>query len=463
VEAGNTRSRRVEQTALTAVGVTLVLAIAKVGVWLATSSLAILSQALDSALDVIALGLLYVGLRVASKPADVSHHYGHAKAEHLVAFTQTLFLGLVALTVAWSAVWRLLDDQHSVTTPWYAFVLLGASAVIDAVRVRSLYASGREEGSDALLAGALNLFTDIGTAAVAFVSLLLVRLGLAQADAIGALIVAALVSVPAIRLGRRAIDVLMDRAPQSRVAAIEAAANRAAGVTETRRIRVRGTGDQVFADVTVAAGRTATLERAHTIAEAVENEIQEAVPGTDVVVHVEPVSETSGLIERVQAAASRVEGIHEVHNVEIHAFNEGGRSKLHATLHAKVPSMTSLMEAHRLADEVEAAVEQELGSEVRVDSHIEPMRSTEIGRDVTSARQDIVQSVVRLALEEPDIVDCHEVIVTSSNGKHAVVAHIRGRPDIPLARIHEASDRIEKAVHNAHPEVGTVTLHFEPV
>lgn len=456
------RSSSAEKAALVALLVTCLLAVAKVAVWAATSSIAVLSQALDSALDVVALGLVFLGVRIASRPADETHHYGHAKAENLVAFTQTLFLGVIVIAVAVEAIGRLTGSTTEVDTPWYAFGLLAGSAAIDTLRVRSLSATAKRARSAALRAGALNLVTDIGTAAVALVSLALEDAGVEKADAMGGLLVVAAVAVAAWRLGKRSVDVLMDRAPAVPVQAIEAAAARAEGVAETRRVRVRGTDKQLFADVTVAAGRTSSLERAHDIAESVEEEIARVAPGTDVVVHVEPISETSDLVERVQAAASRTEGIHEVHNVHVHSFNEAGRTKLHVTLHAKVRAGISLEDAHSLSDEVEASVTEEVGPDVRVDTHIEPLETTASGRDVTDARADVVSSLRRFALEEADVVDCHEVLVTESEGELSVVAHVRGRRDLPLARIHEASERIEKAMIAAHPEVSSVLIHFEP-
>ena len=456
------RSERVERAARVAVVVTLVLTILKIVVWALTSSLSMLSQALDSALDLVALGLVFVAVRIARRPADQSHHYGHAKAENLVAFTQTLFLGSVAIGVTAVAIGRLVSQGEEVSAPWYALALLGASIVIDAVRARVLFTAARSEQSDALLAGAINVGSDVGTAALALVSLLFVRSGLVHADSIGGILVAVVVAAAAYRVGRRSVDVLMDRAPQSQVAAIEAAASSTPGVNETRRVRVRSAGDTLFADVTVAAGRTASLERAHDIAEAVEKQISDAVPGTDVVVHVEPISETAGLVERAQAAASRIEGIYEVHNVQIHAFEEAGARKLHVTLHAKVAAGTSLEEAHRLSDAVEQVVERELEGNVRVDTHIEPREMTASGRDVTGDRQDIVAAVRDIALHEEDVLDCHEVLVTSVEGSLSVLAHVGGRADLPLTRIHEASERIEKAVQQAHPDVRELTIHFEP-
>lgn len=456
-------TRSAEQAAGAALVITGLLAAAKIAVWLATSSLAILSQALDSLLDVVALGLVFFAVRIAARPADQSHHYGHAKAENLAAFVQTILLGVIVIGVGVEALRRLMQAEPSIETPGYAFALLAGSALVDVVRAIVLTRAAREQRSDALTAGALNVATDVGTAVVALAALALTSSGLEHADAVGGLLVALAVAVAAFRLGKRSVDVLMDRAPVAPVKAIEEAAARAIGVAETRRVRVRGTSDRLFADVTVAAGRTASLERAHDIAEAVEQEIRAVAPGTDVVVHVEPVSETSGLVERAQAAASRVDGVREVHNVLVHAFDEAGKRRLHVTLHAKVSNNASLGQAHALSDAVEESVARELGEHVRVDTHIEPLKRTAPGRDVTADQSELVTTVRTASVEETDVIDCHEVLITSSTEGLIVVAHVSGRGDLPLARLHDASERIEKRVHAARADVASVVIHFEPV
>ncbi|MFN2595395.1 MAG: cation-efflux pump [Actinomycetota bacterium] len=451
-----------EKTAGIALGVTVLLAAAKLAVWGATGSLAVLSQTLDSVLDVVALALVFFAVRLAAKPADETHHYGHAKAENLIAFAETLVLAGLALWIAVEACLELARTSHA-EAPWYALVLFGASILIDGARARAMIRAARSVTSAALHAGALNLMIDVATSAVALLSLLLVRAGVAKADAIGALVVAVAVLIATSRTAKRSIDVLMDRVPGIPVEEIEAAAARAPGVAEARRVRVRSGGrSKLFADVTIAAGRTTSLERAHDIAESVEKEIHEVVPDADVVVHVEPADAGSGLVERAQAAASRVDGIQEVHNVLVHAFNERGRPSIHATLHAKVDPGLSVVSAHRLSEDVENAVRAELGPDTRVDTHLEPMEPTAFGKDVTASRTDVVELVRGLARDEPDILDSHEVLVTSSGDELAVVAHMRARDDLPLARIHDASERIENALRARCPEVGSVLIHFEP-
>jgi len=455
-------TRKGERAVLWALIVSAILAVSKLVVWALTSSLVVLSQALDSTLDVVVLILLFVSLRVAAKPADESHHYGHGKAENLAALLQTIFLALILAALAREAVERLISAPPEANAPWYAIALLGGSLVIDIFRVRLLTSAAREESSEALRAGALNMSGDVATALVALLALGLVRAGLTEADAVGSLVVSAGVAAASLRVVKRSVNVLMDRAPSARAEMITEAAGRVPGVTETRRVRTRGSDRELFVDVTVATARTASLERAHDVAERVEREISRVAPGSDVVVHVEPNRESSDLMERVQGAASAVEGIQEVHNVLIHESRNGLIKSLHVTLHAKTGPETLLQDAHRMSDRVETAILEELGHGVRVDTHIEPLQPTEPGRDVTRERADVVLTLRHLALEQSAVMGCHEVLIASVHGHLSIVAHVTGQEDLPLDQIHEASRVIERKLRAVHPEVGPVLIHFEP-
>jgi divalent metal cation (Fe/Co/Zn/Cd) transporter len=122
----------------------------------------------------------------------------------------------------------------------------------------------------------------------------------------------------------------------------------------------------------------------------------------------------------------------------------------------------SVAQAHDLADRIEAQVVEELGLGVRVDAHIEPLEQTLYGKEVTAARPDIVTALESRATEEVEILDCHEVIVVETGESLTVIAHVRGRGDISLARLHDAADRVEKAMLAEHPAIGRVLIHFEP-
>lgn len=454
------RRGRAERAALIALLISVALTIVKLAVWQRTGSLAVLSQTLDSALDVVAMALVYLGVRVAAKPADHDHHYGHAKAENLVALLQTMLLGAVALGIVWEAVRRIRSGASSVEVGNLAFALFLGTVVVDAGRVVYLLAAARTEGSQALRAGALNFAGDIGTALVTLGSLAAVRAGVALADPIGAVLVGGAVAVAAVSLGRRATAVLMDKAPdRDLLAAVEAAVAEVPGVTEARRVRLRGEPGSLFGDITVAADLSASLERAHDIADGVERAVARQAPGADVIVHVEPADAPSALLERIRAAAARVPGVFEVHNIRVHRLAGGA---LHVTLHAKVPTASSLREAHGASRAISGEVGALLGPGARVDAHMEPLERASHGTDVTARRADIVADVRRLAARSDGVLGCEDVLVTAVDGELAVTLHIVGHGDAPLAGIHAASERIEHDVRALHPEVGAVTVHFAP-
>jgi cation diffusion facilitator family transporter len=459
-----TRARgRAERAALLALLVSAALTVVKLVVWQRTGSLAVLSQTLDSALDVVAMALVYLGVRVAAKPADHNHHYGHAKAENLVALAQTALLGAVAVGIVVEAGRRLRGGTATVEVGGLALALFLGTVVVDAARVGGLLAAARSEGSEALRAGALNFAGDIGTALVALASLIAARAGLALADPVGAILVGATVAVAAVGLGRRAVAVLMDRAPDpGLLRAVAAAVATVPGVAETRRVRLRGEPGSLFGDVTVAADLSASLGRAHDIADGVERAVVREAPGADVIVHVEPADAPTALVERIRAAAARPAGVFEVHNIRLQRLAAGARHALHVTLHAKVPSTSSLRDAHRRSREIEAEVAALLGPGTRIDVHMEPLEAAVPGADVTGRRADLVADVRRLAALQDEVLGCGEVLVTSSDDETAVTLHVVGHGDAPLAGIHAASQRIERAVRARHPDVGAVTVHFVP-
>ncbi|EFH83513.1 cation diffusion facilitator family transporter [Ktedonobacter racemifer] len=207
--------------ALSSVGAAIGLTTLKLIVGLLTGSLGILAEAAHSGFDLIAALMTFFAVRLASRPADQTHHYGHEKIENLSAFLEALLLLLTAAWVIYEAVRRLLYHEGHVEISIWAFVVMGISIVVDVTRSRVLLRVARKVGSQALEADALHFSTDIWSSAVVIVGLLIVLLTnllhlpswLTQADAVAALAVSGIVIWVSIRLARDTLDVLLDKAP----------------------------------------------------------------------------------------------------------------------------------------------------------------------------------------------------------------------------------------------------------
>lgn len=161
----------------------------KLIIGLITGSLGILSEALHSALDLIAAIITYFSVRVSDKPADREHNYGHGKIENFSAFIQTILLLITCVWIVYEAVNRLITGETTIeVTPW-SYIVVVSSIIIDISRSRSLSRVAQKHNSQALEADALHFSTDIWSSAVVLFGLICAQLGYFFADAIAALIV----------------------------------------------------------------------------------------------------------------------------------------------------------------------------------------------------------------------------------------------------------------------------------
>ncbi len=240
---------------------------------------------------------------------------------------------------------------------------------IDVARTIASYRAARRYRSAALLSNALHFGSDlVGTLAVV-AGLVAAAGGFPEGDALAALFVAALVLTAAARLIRRNVDVLMDRAPAAAEEAARAAIAALEPPVELSRLRLRQAGPSHFADVVISVPPGAAVAQGHAMADRVEEALERVLPGSDVVVHVEPGEAEAALRERAHAAALTVPRVREIHNLSLVTL--GGATEL--SLHLKLPGELPLEAAHEIAEQVEAAITAAVPEIGSVQTHLEPL------------------------------------------------------------------------------------------
>ncbi len=288
------------------------------------------------------------------------------------------------------------------------------------------------------------------------VALLFVRAGYARADSAAALFVAVLVLLAAARLMKRNVDVLMDRAPAD---AEEAARMAIAGIEPAvmlQRLRMRQAGGRQFADVVISVSPDAVVGQGHAAADRVEETLHDVLPGSDVVVHVEPQEDEAAIRERAHAAALGVPRVREVHNVTV--LDVGGRTEV--SLHLKLPGELTLEEAHEVANQVEGAIAAAVPEVDSVRTHLEPLAEAAEGHRLAddSAERDVVLRIVReVTGQEP-----RELRFLHTD--EGVLAHLTLGldPASPLAEAHARASEIEERIRRARPDIADVIVHTEP-
>ena len=435
----------------------VVLIALKLGAGLASHSLGLISEALHSGTDLVAALLTFFAVGVAVRPADVGHQYGHGKAEHLSALAEAAILVAASLFIAWRAVSHLVGaSTTSVQATWYAFVVIGIVIAVDLSRTVVLWRASQRYRSPALAANALHFASDLAGSGAVLFGLVLVHQGYARADSAAALFVAVLVMVAAARLMKRNIDVLMDRAPADAEQAAREAIARIEPAVSLQRLRMRQAGGRQFADVVITVPPDAPVGQGHAAADQVEDALEAVLPGSDVVVHVEPQEDEAAIRERAHSAALGVPGVREVHNVTV--LDVGGHTEV--SLHLKLPGELSLEEAHEVANQIESAIARAVPEVDAVQTHIEPLREASEGRsmDDDSAERDVVLRIVR------DITgqEAREVrFVRTDDGLLAYLT-LGLDPSSPLAEAHARASEIEERIRRARPDIADVIVHTEP-
>ncbi|MCX7880568.1 MAG: cation diffusion facilitator family transporter [Ignavibacteria bacterium] len=276
------------RVALTSFIIAVLLAVFKGIVGFATGSLGILSDALHSAMDVFAVGMTFFAVRLAEKPPDRTHNFGHGKVESLSALFQVALLVVVCFWIVLEALGRITQRQTDFEVTFWSFFVVVFVIIVDFNRVRILLKVARKYKSQALEADALHFSSDILTSGVVLVGLIFSYFNMHLADSLAAIIVAIIVFLMSIRLGKNAIDQLLDRAPRLANVVVENIVSSIPEVEEVHNIRVRTSGKTIFIDMNIHLDPNLTLQEAHNVSNEIEKELQRSFKNCQVQIHQEP-------------------------------------------------------------------------------------------------------------------------------------------------------------------------------
>ena len=277
-----------KKAAFTSIIAAIFLTTMKFVVGILTSSLGILSEALHSLLDLLAALITFVSVSISDKPADKQHQYGHGKIENLSAFFESILLVVTCIWIIYEGVSRLVSGNTTVkVTVWSYLVVLTAMAV-DLGRSRMLFKAAKRNNSQALEADAIHFSTDILSSGVVLLGLVCANLGYHKADAISALGVAVIVLGISYRLGKRAVDVLLDKVPEGLTEKVETKLKSNKEIVYYHNLKIRVAGPDTFVEVNIHLQPQTDLETAHGICNRIEKDMEALIPRCTTIVHAEP-------------------------------------------------------------------------------------------------------------------------------------------------------------------------------
>lgn len=409
-----------------------------------TGSLAILSESLHSGLDIMAAIMTLYAIRMVIRPPDLEHPYGYAKFESITSLAETILLFVAAVWIFYDGFQRIFFIHSEPEITFFSFAVMIVSILVDYSRSKTLYRIAHKYGSQALEADALHFKTDMLTSGVVLVGLVVVYLfGISNADSYAAIIVAGVIVYTSLGLGRRTLDVLLDKAPKGIQGQILESITGFEGVKNVHSVRVRKVISETFVDLHIEVPRIYTHDKAHKIATNVENKIRnEILPNSDVVVHVDAIEDnlTETIKDKIMLIATNYPAIKNVHSLYLSTpndqnidsikknksnalslRNESNRMFLHLYLDVQIDSMLDLKTAHDIVDDFERKIKEEISSIKNITTHIETEADIEssIGKEETTIDQSFINKIKNIALSVDGVSDCKDIaLVFAGNEVH---------------------------------------------
>jgi cation diffusion facilitator family transporter len=279
---------RVKRVLWQILGVNLLVAVAKIGVGLATGSISMVADGFHSTMDSSSNVIGLVSLVIAARPPDADHPYGHQKFETFA----TLGIGLLLLLAGWNvltAALTRLTEGGAPEVSVLSFAVMTVTLTINWLVTRYESRQGRRLKSSLLLADAAHTQSDVFVSLSVIVGLAAVKLGWPWVDAVVALVIVVAIGRTGWRIIRNASRVLSDTAVIDPTA-VERIALSVEGVKSAHKIRSRGTDQTTYLDLHIQVDGRMALEEAHRLGHIVQDRIKKELDVADVVVHVEPIN-----------------------------------------------------------------------------------------------------------------------------------------------------------------------------
>jgi len=450
---------RKERVALVSLIASLGLTAAKLTIGLLIGSLALITDALHSGTDAIATLVTFLAVRFGDRPADDDHPYGHGKFEDLAALGEGTLLLVLAGGVAMEAWNRFTEAAAPPSVNAIAFAVLGIEIVINLWRARALHKAAVETGSRALAADAMHFLSDVASSVIVIVGFVATIYGADWADPVTAAAIAVFIGWLGLRMIRRTADELTDRVSPTIARTLRRLLLDLPGVVAIDQLRVRAVGPQHFVDISAGVPRTFSLDETTAVKRAMAATISAELADAEATVSLTPMTiDDESLRARVFLAASR-ERI-PVHHITIQHLGD----RLSVSLDCEVDGAMPLGQAHEVASRLETAIRAEIGAEIEVETHLEPLYPDLIpGARLPDDRVAVYAAVLREAAEKHGVRDVHNVRAREIDDGVFVAFHCRFPSTLTAAEVHRRADAVERMARIAFPEIRRIVSHPEPV
>ena len=422
---------------------------------LVSNSLALITDSIHALLDSVVTLVLLLAARMAIKPPDAEHTYGHGKIESLGGLIGGIAIFLIACFFIYESINRMQSPPPSILPGMFAIIGGLYTIGIDIFRIILLRRSIQKIGGTTLKADFYHAFMDLGSTLVAIIGIVLVSYGLYHGDFVAALILGGLLAVLSVKLVYKTALDLTDIISPDLVKNVRDITSSTQGVIGADPILMRRSGDTIFADVTISLRGDTSFDKAHEISSNVEKNIKNKIPNASITIHFEPNWKNVPLDAKILDIAKSVDGVRGVHNVSTHKT----KGKTFSDLHVMVDREINLSSAHKISEIIEQKIHDNIPEIEHATIHLEPFVTVPENFDL---EDKVTEEKIQIILEKyPEIKKIGRIV--SLNFENILKIDIDCSFDkaLSIEKVHDLTSEIEHIIREEIKNA-VITIHPEP-
>ena len=422
---------------------------------LISNSLALITDSIHALLDSVVTLVLLLAARLAIKPPDAEHTYGHGKIESLGGLIGGIAIFLIACFFIYESINRLQSPPPNVLPGLFAIIGGLYTIGIDFFRIILLRKSIRKIGGATLKADFYHAFMDLGSTLVAIIGVILVSYGLYFGDFIAALILGVLLAILSVKLVYKTALDLTDIISPEIVKNVKEISLSTEGVIDVGSILMRRSGDTIFADITISLRGDTSFDKAHEISNSVEENIKEKISNASVTIHFEPNWKNVPPDAKILEIAKNVEGVKGVHNVITHKT----KGKIYANLHVMVNREIDLSSAHKISEIIEEKIQVEIPEITHATIHLEPFVTVPESFNI---KDTITEEKIKTILKKyHEIKKIGRILSLKFENILKIDIDCSFDKELSIEKVHDLTSEIE---HRIRSEIknSVITIHPEP-
>lgn len=420
-----------------------------------SNSLALLIDSIHALLDSIVTIVLLLAARLAIKPPDAKHTYGHGKIESLGGLIGGIAIFLIAVFFIYEAIIRIQSPPPLIIPGILALVAAIYTVCVDIFRITLLKKAINKIGGTTLKADFYHAFLDLGSTLVVIGGVILVTFGFHYADFVAALVLGILLCLLSLKLVHKTAQDLTDVISPESVNRVKEIVMATEGVLDAGPILMRKSGDVIFSDVTISLRADVSFDKAHEISSQVENNIKKSISNSEITVHFEPNWKDVPRDVKIYDIASSVSGVKGVHNVSHHT--SGGI--IFVSLHVMVDRQMSLEEAHKISEIIEDKIKQSLPEIEHITIHLEPYIT--IPKDLKTEPKTSDEKIIQILKEHPEVKKIGSIVTLKFDELLKIDINCSFDKNLSIEKVHDLTSQIEQNIRNYFKN-SVITIHPEP-